>query len=214
MLAKHVSLNDARVVEIGPGYGEKVALALADSEFCGSLLLLEPNDRARHWALNRYRQLLPGAAVGTSQTGIGDPPDIAGNVDLLVSNHIFDDLLFNAAVPAEAADSLFAEMTASSGCSTQFVDHWLALLADRGRLEELSHRVANDMVEFIEVQNPRMVIFNEYASWRQESRGLGDIHGACMTLLRTLRDELRHRLPRGRYGWRIENLANAHWLVS
>lgn len=214
LLKEHGSLNSARVVEIGPGYGEKLALALAGTEFCGSLLLLEPNDRARKWALNHYRQLLPEAVVEASESSVGDPPGIVGDVDLLVSNHILDDLLFNAAVPAAAAESMFAEMGAGSGCSTQFVDHWRVLLADPGRLDDLSLRVVEDMVQFIQVQKPGLVIFNEYGSWRQSTRGLGEIHGICMALLRTLRAELRRRLPRGPNGWRIEHLSNAYWLVS
>ncbi len=49
------------VIEIGPGFSDKIARGLAAMQFRGTVILVEPSEAAGIWAFERCRRLLPKA---------------------------------------------------------------------------------------------------------------------------------------------------------
>jgi len=174
-------------VEVGPGFAAKVGFGLAELGFRGTLILVEPNEVARSWVVRRYRRLLPHAEVLALAASVPDAASIAGrSVDLLMANHLLDDLLLNAAVPQRDGAQLFAQMRPGAECSGAFVEIWRRLLHTPKRLDWLVGSVAEDFSHFINAVRPRVMVLNQYPSWRHQSHGLGAIHAHSLRVMRLL----------------------------
>src|SRR3954470_475012 len=60
------------VVEVGPGFADKVGLGLAGLGFRGTVIVVEPDNAARAWVVERYGRLLPRADVRATGTPVPD----------------------------------------------------------------------------------------------------------------------------------------------
>jgi hypothetical protein len=179
------------VVEVGPGFTDKVARALAALDFRGRVVLVEPNRAAAAWAAACYRRRLPRAETLIVSRPV---PDVTipggGRVDALVANHVLDDLILNATLRPEASEAIFSSMTAGSACSEQFVRTWWGLLARPGTLGRLTSAAAAHFSGFVAEARPRLVLLNQYPSWRHRARGLGPIHTHALRLMALLESSL------------------------
>ncbi len=191
MLRAH-GLNPAgTVLEVGPGFGDKVARGLAALDFRGTAVLVEPNAEAARWAAERYRSLLPRAEVVVVRRPVPEwRPPRGLRVDALVSNHLLDDLILHAALPPRASAGVFSVMRPGAACSRAFVRSWRGLLASPGPLEHVITRVAADFALYVAEVRPRLVLLNQYPSWRHDRRGLGPIYTQALRLMRLLSAEL------------------------
>jgi hypothetical protein len=179
------------VVEIGPGFTDKVARALAALDFRGLVVLVEPNVAAAAWASESYRRRLPRAEIRVVTRPLPDGKILAGRrVDALLANHVLDDLILNAALPPDASAEVFASMTAGSACSRTFVGAWRGLLSRSGALARLTSAVAEHFTNYVEEMRPRFVMLNQYPSWRHETHGLGSIHTHALSLMGQLESSL------------------------
>jgi hypothetical protein len=179
------------VVEIGPGFTDKVARGLADLHFRGTVVLVEPNEAAGDWAFERYGRLLPAAEVlivrhSISATKI--PTERA--VEALVSNHILDDLILHAALQPVISERIFGRMKPGVPCSQRFIHLWRDLLAQSERLEKLITQVAQEFVDYVQKLQPRLVLLNQYPSWRHNQHDLNSINAQVLRLMQLLETNL------------------------
>lgn len=179
------------VVEIGPGFADKIARGLAAIHFRGLLVLVEPNKMASAWALERYRKLLPKAHVMVVHRPMPDGKILRGRaVDALLSNHILDDFILNASIEPELGNQIFAQMRPGSPCSSAFVGIWRGLLANPEGLEEQMTLVSKDFVQYVQQIQPRMVLLNQYSSWRHKRHDLSLIYTQTLKLMRMVAVDL------------------------
>lgn len=199
-------LERATVMEIGPGFSDKVAFGLAGLAFRGTILLVEPNTAARRWALGRYRQLLPRARVAAVAGRMQDVG--AGHrVDALVANHVLDDLILDDAVPFAVSSRLFSTMRPDAACSPKFIETWSALLAGaRPRVG----RVAEAFATCIASVRPGVFAVNHYPSWRHSMPSLEPINRLSLQLI----DELQIRLRARRFPCVTRSPASMQWLTG
>ncbi len=175
------------VVEIGPGFTDKIARGLAALDFRGTLILVEPNEEAGAWALERYRRLLTKAEVLLVQRAVFDCKiPQARSAEALLSNHIFDDLILNAALPPQVSARIFSQMQPGAPCSRMFIRRWRELLSSPEPLGLLITQVAEDFTKYVAEMQPRLVLLNQYPSWRHNQRGLGSIHTQALRLMQLL----------------------------
>jgi hypothetical protein len=177
-------------VEIGPGFSDKIAIGLAALDFRGRIILVEPNEAARSWAVERYRGLLPRAKVFGSLDPIPHCAALDGSIDGVLSNHIFDDLLFNAAVSGTLSLHMFSEMRPDAPCSPSFIQSWAYLLAMPHRSQTLAEGVVDDFMQYIDSVQPRFVVVNEYLSWRHSQCGLDAIHVHGLHMIQTVQERM------------------------
>lgn len=173
------------VVEIGPGFTAKVGLGLLESNFQGTVVLVEPNRQARSWAQQRYGELLPGVEVLVSEDAVPTPTrGVPRPVDVLAANHILDDLLLDACLSPSEREYMFAEMRPERSCSPTLIRTWRDLVDAPLLLETAAHRVVSHLVEYISRLQPRVVLLNQYSSWRHVDAGLGALgdYGLAMML--------------------------------
>lgn len=185
---RHIELSPtATVVEIGPGFATKIGFGLAELRFRGTVILVEPGESARHWARARYQKLLPESRIRSVPQAVPDARSLLGTrVDVLVGNHVLDDMLLHAALqPAESAQ-LFARMRPGEACSSRFLSIWKQLFRDPLRLEALVTRVVDDFHTYVSAIRPRVVLLSQYNSWQHYSHNLEAIHDHSMTVVRAL----------------------------
>lgn len=205
---------DSRVVELGPGFSAKIGHGLAEVGFRGVVVLIEPNDEARRSTAGKYRRLLPQAHVRTQPRLLrhtGKP--VQGRVDLLLANHVLDDLVLSAHLSFRDSDRLFAEMRPGRNCSDFFLRTWRRILDDPASVDHAVADVVDDLVRHLTATRPGCFVMNQYPSWRQGERCLGAIHEIGLAALRLLARKLEHDLSRP---VRLRQLGDRdmYWLVS
>ncbi|MEU8632802.1 hypothetical protein AB0C38_11585 [Amycolatopsis sp. NPDC048633] len=196
--------NTGTVIEIGPGYGAKVAHGLARLNFCGTILLVEPDPMARESASQAYRRLLPDATVLTQHRPVPEVGCFPGqHVDVLAGNHVVDDLLLRAAYPENV--SLFTLMRPGSPCSSLFIRSWHKLLDEPGRLARVMRQVVGEVASYVRANQPRRVVLNQYPSWRHDECGLAVIHETSLRALLLMAAEFgpaaEHSSSAGKMTW-------------
>lgn len=179
------------VVEIGPGFTDKIARGLAALNFHGTVVLVESNELAGAWAFERYRCLLPEAEIILVRRPMPEARiPHKHSVDALLSNHILDDLILNASLPREVGSDVFARMQPGAPCSKMFIRRWSELLVHAELLQELTAQVANDFTNWVAEMQPRLVLLNQYPSWRHNLHGLNSIHLQALRLMQLIETSL------------------------
>ena len=203
------------VIEIGPGFTDKVARGLAAIGFRGTVVLVEPNAAAGAWALARYRQLLPAAAVQMVRRAIpaGQIPAPPA-VEALLANHILDDLILHAALPPLSSQRLFARMKPGADCAPAFIQVWRELFAQPARLERLLAQVAQEFTAYVQELQPRLVLLNQYPSWQHGQHGLDSIHAPALRLMQLLEASLGAVCRPERGGFGSFSQRSLSWLVG
>jgi hypothetical protein len=179
------------VVEIGPGFAAKIGCGLAELNYRGTVILVEPNETARAFTVQQYEKLLPRATIVPCDLPVPDATFLAGrSIDLIAANHVLDDLLLNAYLPAQVGSELFAGMRPREESSTAFVQAWHELLSTPASFKRLAARVANDLFVYINASQPRLVLLYQYRSGHHVETGLRPIHPHTIRVMRLLRDQL------------------------
>ena len=185
-------LNPAgTVVEIGPGFTDKIARGLVSLNFRGTVVLVESNELAGAWACERYCRLLPEAEIILVCRPMPDAKiPYRRSVDVLLSNHILDDLILNASLPPELSSGIFDSMKPDAPCSPMFIRRWRELLVHAELLQELIVHVAEDFTNWVAEMQPRLVLLNQYPSWRHDLHGLTSIHMQALRLMQLIETSL------------------------
>lgn len=186
------NLDRGTVMEIGPGFSDKIALGLAGLGFHGTIILVEPNAAARQWAISRYRELLPDAHVVTLARRLQDLRETR-RIDALLANHVLDDILLDASIPKALSARLFPTMRPDAPCSRTFIETWRSILAG---VHAYPLKLATDIATSIASMRPGLLAFNDYASWRHAAPVLAPIHRVSRELMQALQWRLgTHGMP-------------------
>lgn len=173
LLSKYALDRRGVLIEVGPGFQDKIGLGLATCQFLGTLYIVEPNARARRWITKRYRQLLPDARiVAVAQPIRTATRQLPRSVEALLMNHIFDDCLLFATLPPEDGDRVFAEMRAGHPGQFEVSRMWRRLLDDEDALRTTGGRVVDDIAQLLKHTQPRVFGASQYRSWFQMEHGL------------------------------------------
>jgi hypothetical protein len=199
-------LERGTVMEIGPGFSDKIAHGLAALGFRGTIVLVEPNEPARRWAVDRYRRLLPQAQVVAMATRV-QHLRVSNRIDAVLANHVLDDLLIDAWVPASVSAHLFSTMRPDASCSLMFVETWRQILASS--LPSI-HELANDVASSIASIRPGLLALNDYPSWRHSAPVLAPIHRVSQEMMKVLASQLR---AHGR-SCVLRNTGSMQWLTG
>lgn len=179
------------VVEIGPGFTDKIGRGLAELGFRGTVVLVESNELAAAWAIQRYRCLLPKAEIILVRRPMPDAKiPCSLSIDALLSNHVLDDLILNASLPPELSTDIFARMQPGAPCSQMFIHSWRELIVQAELLEELIGQVAQDFTNWVAEMQPGLVLLNQYPSWRHNLHGLNSIHMQSLRLMQLIETNL------------------------
>ena len=165
-LLAHHSLNLAGIiVEIAPGFTDKIGLGLAKLNFRGTLYIVEPNNPALEWALHQYRQLMPTATIIGVNKCISDAATLLPKVvDAILMNHILDDLVLHAALPSNARENVFSQIKPGGPCLHEVKNAWQQLLANPEYLASTTQKVLMDLYRLIDHVDANFVGISQYKS--------------------------------------------------
>jgi len=136
-----------------------------------------------------------------------------GRVDVLLANHVLDDLFLSTHLPFRDSNRLFAEMRTGRACSNYFVQTWHRILDDPVAVEYAIAGVVDVVVRHLTATRPDYLVMNHYPSWQQGASGLSAIHEIGLTVLHRLAQRLEGDLSRSVC---LRQLAdrNMYWLIS
>lgn len=178
---------DGVAIEIAPGSSAKIAHALAELGFCGTLHVVEACPRAIDIAAAKYRRLLPQAQLHFHGATLQDAlPRLPQSADALLGSHILDDMLLHAADggASAAATRYGAEIAPAT------LDGWTLLAADPERLAQAERRVMEDTAGMQRRLSPQAVVLSQYPSATLADGGLGALNDAAGRLLDDLKAAL------------------------
>ncbi len=197
LLVNHAVPALGAVIEVGPGFQDKIGRGLAERHFGGTLYVVEPNSAARAWVSARYARLLPRATIVPIADALGEAiRQVPPYADAMLMNHVLDDLMLDAWLPRTEREAIFAGMRpraledaaepddAVIAARDRAPTHWHALLAHDHELRDIGVQVERDVVTAIDTLQPRIVGVSQYASWLQQSRGLAAVDASAAALLR------------------------------
>ena len=187
LLSAHSLDRRGRVIEVGPGFADKVGLGLAGRGFGGTLYVVEPNKAARDWIARRYRELLPEADIVTVAEPIPSADRLLPDrVDLVVMNHVLDDLVLHAALPPADRERVFGRMRPNRPGSPKVDRTWRRMLADPVGLGARCAQVVADLRQLLARTSPRVFGASQYESWYLTANGLGAVDRLAAGLLADL----------------------------
>lgn len=125
LLLNH-SLNcSGTIIEIGPGFTDKIGRGLAKLQFHGKLYVLEPNKVALEWVVKRYQILLPNASIiAVNKTTHHACSMLPANVEAILMNHVLDDMVLHAGLPPAEQQIIFSQIRPGESCLSQVKDTW------------------------------------------------------------------------------------------
>jgi hypothetical protein len=210
LASRHVA-DDTAVVEVAPGFSDRIGRALRDIGFAGRLHVVEPNRHALRHTLERYAKLLPHARIVPHARCLADACDaLACGRTVMLMNHAFDDMLLAAAVPRDLSERIFSRMRPGSAVDP-FVHALWGILADAGPSAwSIADRVVDGLMRTLVRAAPRVVIASHYTSWyhRSPATRAGDHLGA------RVRDRLRDVLEADRRFRMYARLNGDDWIVA
>lgn len=166
LLCNH-SLNcSGTIIEIGPGFTDKIGCGLAKLQFRGKLYVVEPNELALQWVVHRYQTLLPTATIIAVNKPMQDACAILPRaVEAILMNHVLDDMLLYAGLAPAEQQSIFSQTRPGEPCLSQVKNTWQGLLSNPQYLSELKYIVLNDICSLVDHADARIIGMSQYKSW-------------------------------------------------
>jgi uncharacterized protein YjiS (DUF1127 family) len=175
------------VVEIGPGFSDKIGLALARLRFSGTLYVVEPTGDALRHTLARYAELLPEARIEPVPRPLQHATErLPRECHAVLMNHVLDDMLLHDALPDEDSQRLFRTMRGGLASPGRTRGAWHGVLTQRRQVLASRRRVATSVRRLIGHTRPRFVGLSQYDSWTLKRLGLCEVNRLAGDLLKDI----------------------------
>lgn len=176
LLADHSIGCQDTLIEIGPGFADKVGLGLVEHGFEGTLYVVEPNGLARAWITRRYRRILAAARVVPVAAPVPSAARmLPAHVDGLLMNHVLDDFVLYAALAGPERERVFSEIRQERPSPREVSETWQRLFGDLPALHALGAQVLGDIELFLDRTRPRLFAASQYPSGYLTGNGLGQV---------------------------------------
>ena len=150
------------VVEFAPGFRYKIASALKNIDFKGTLYVIDSNESVLKYINEKYSEILPGAKIvclnKDLEESIGCLPK---NIDLFLANHSIDDMIIAEYLSKEELEEIFNNEETSKG---KLVDKWEELSKDFFELEKIKNIVFIKWINFFNSIKFNSIIMSQYSS--------------------------------------------------
>jgi len=164
-----------KIIEIAPGYMNKIGVGLQQYGYKGTIYIIEPNKKSLDTITEKYNQLEFNNVISIQSTLDKAIPSLP-ECDAIVSNHPLDDIIIGKFLDKNSFDKLFDNHYESHIDIT--MTHWENLCADSKLLDKIKKETINDWNKIIEKVNPKIVLISQYESHFFQSNNLinPDIH--------------------------------------
>lgn len=154
--------NINTVVEFAPGFRWKIAYALKNINFKGTIFIIDSNKSVIDFVKKKYSEILPNSKIIAINEDLADSINfLPHNIDLFLANHCIDDMIISKYLVNKKLESAFNNTEKSKSI---LVNCWNELRKKEAVLFNIKERVYNDLIYFFENVNFKFIIMSQYKS--------------------------------------------------
>ncbi len=215
------------VVELAPGFRHKIADALKEFDFDGTIYIIDYSNDVLNYVKSKYKEILPKAKIICINKKFEESLDlIPKNIDLFLSNHSIDDLIISSYSNEE-----YNEESNNELLYNDLLILWEKLYHDLSSVKKITSEIVRVFNELFTGKNIELVIMSQYKSnsyFLGKSNYMDEIVENCFNYIKSLTDtddilinKLLNFYPFGkedeRYNGKYltDNTQNAkHWIAG
>ena len=161
-----MSVNDLSniktIVEFAPGFRWKIAYALKNINFSGTIFIIDSNKSVTEFVRKKYSEILPNSKIVVINKDLVDSIGLLPkNIDLFVANHCVDDMIISKYLVGKKLEDAFNNTTKSKEI---LINCWNELKEEDNLLFNIKENVYNDLTLFFESINFKFIIMSQYKS--------------------------------------------------
>ena len=150
------------IVELAPGFKYKIANALKNVGFKGTLYVIDSNEEVLKYIYKKYSEILPNAKIVCLNKDLEESLDfLPKNIDLFLANHSIDDMIISEYLSKDQLREVFDNEEASKA---KLVDKWEELSKDFFALEKIKNIVFVKFLNFFNSVECKYIIMSQYSS--------------------------------------------------
>lgn len=150
------------IVEFAPGYRYKIANALKELNFKGTIYVIDYNENVLKYISLKYKEILPKANIICINKDLDESIEyLPKNIDLFLSNHSLDDMIISEYLTKEEKIEIFNNGDESK---SKLLKKWEDLSTNSLNLERIKNIVFVKWVTFFENLNIDKVMMSQYKS--------------------------------------------------
>ena len=147
------------VVELGPGFRYKIANALGNIGFAGTLYVIDSCKEALTYVEHKYKKFIPNANIICINKNFEDAfNDLPNDIDLFTVNHCVDDMIM-----AEYQKETYTKAL-QNDTQDELISLWKKLNDDKETVKRISQTITQRFASFFKAKNVRNVIIGQYKS--------------------------------------------------
>lgn len=151
------------IVEFAPGFRSKISYALEKINYDGYIYIIDSNEKVLEYVKSNYSKIIPKANIITINLDLVESIKVLPtNIDLFISNHCIDDMIIGKYIEMKNLQSLFDN---NSSTYESLNNYWIELDNNKQLLNNIIKNVYEDLSDFFNDVNFKMVIINNYKSW-------------------------------------------------
>ncbi len=187
-LIKNLYKDDIKcVVELAPGFRHKIADALKETNFTGTIYVIDYSEDVLNYIQEKYKEILPKANIICINKKFEDSLELLPNdIDLFLSNHSIDDLIIS-----NYSNSEYNEECNNELLFNDLLKMWKKLYYDKKSVDSISSKVLGDFISLFNNKNIKMVIMSQYKSnsyFLGKSNYMDEIVDECFNKIKQLTD--------------------------
>ena len=173
------------VVEIAPGYRYKIAYALKEFNFKGTIYVVDTNIDVLDYIKEKYKEFLPQSnIICVNKTFENCFEDIPNEFDLLLSNHSIDDMII-----VEYMEKSYINNLGKDDFRDILSEAWKELGKDTNMIENITNDVYLSFKRFFDNKKIETIIMSQYKSnlyFKEEFKEMDEITENCFNKIKQL----------------------------
>ena len=154
--------NIKTVVEFAPGYRWKIAYALKNINFEGTIYIIDSNKSVIDFVTKKYKEILPNSnIVAVNEDLVASIKYLPKDIDLFLANHCVDDMIISKYLTGKNLEDAFNNTEESKNI---LINCWKELKEEDNTLYNIKENVYNDLVNFFESIKFGFIIMSQYKS--------------------------------------------------
>ena len=150
------------VVEFAPGFRYKIAYALKNINFNGTIYIVDSNRSVLDFVEKKYKEILKDANVIGICSDLKESIDLLPkNIDLFLANHSIDDMIVSKYLENKRLEAAFNNVKESKDI---LLNCWEELKENDKCLSSIIDVIYNELSDFFLKVHPKFIIMSQYKS--------------------------------------------------
>ena len=148
------------VVELAPGFRHKIADALKELDFKGTIYVIDNSSDVLTYVKKKYKEIIPEAKIICIDKSFKDSIKyLPKKIDLFLSNHSIDDLIIS-----DYSKEKYSMNTNNETLNNRLLKLWEQLYNDHSSIKEITNEVYDSFKELFKRKNIELVVMSQYQS--------------------------------------------------